>query len=429
MTPSTGAVGSRVTVSLSSSSFPLDGDYVIQWSSTSSFDENKTVILKTGTAPRSSYSVSDSFTVPEAGKGRYYVQYLRLGRDDPVTFQFDLMPSMKVTPSSAPPGSTVSLSCRGFPVNETGSISLDGEIIGTSLTVNGVGSFSKEITLPNICAGGRVFEANFQKLYPEKVTAVLQVVPEISAQPDQPEVGDQVTITGHGFANNSSVSIEYSNNVITSSPTTDSSGNLTYKFSLPQSSGPDYSVVATDADNNSATLTLSVSNSTPQQTTPPPQETPTEPKTPAKSEEKNVKQLYKPYAISPNGGILGVIGASSVHFRWQSVTNSKNVTYTLQIADNTDFVDIKPGMQQSGLKQNIYTLNVQPGKYYWRVKAVDDNGNESEWSYAPSSFQVGIVSGDSLLIGIFFFLAFIMALVVIVLLIRALSRRARDYYD
>ena len=123
-----------------------------------------------------------------------------------------------------------------------------------------------------------------------------------------------------------------------------------------------------------------------------------------------------------------MIDGTEVNFRWQQVTNSEGITYTLQIADNTEFVELRPGMQQSGLEHSYCSLNLEPGKYYWRIKAVDGYGNESEWAYAPSSFHVGIISGITLLIGIFFFLGFIMILVVIVLLIRALSRRAREYY-
>jgi len=289
------------------------------------------------------------------------------------------------------------------------------------VTINDVGSFGEEIILPNVPAGARIFEAKIQKLYPEKVTAVLQVVPQISIEPKLPTVDDLVTITGHGFADNSKVSIKYGDIEITSSPQTDGSGNFTYKFNLPESTQDAYSVVASDIDNNTAMLTLSIESQPPQQPTPP-QETPTEP------DPSKAKELWKPHAISPNGGIFGVIDGTTVDFRWQQVTNSKNITYTLQIADNTEFAQLKPGMQQSGLEQSYCTLNLEPGKYYWRVKAVDGSGNESEWAYAPSSFQVGIISGNTLLIGIFFLLGIIMILVVVVLLIRAMARRAREYY-
>jgi hypothetical protein len=421
LTPSSGSVGSRVILSLSSTTFPLEGDYAILWSDTSSFDASNTVILKTGTVPRSSYSVSDSFIVPETGKGRYYVQYQRLGRDDPVTFQFDLVPSMKLSPSSTTPGNKVTLSCRGFPANETGSIMLDGKSIGVDIKVNNAGSFTTAITVPNMSAGGRIFEADVSKLYPEKMTTVLQVVPEISIEPNVPNFDDQVTITGHGFADDSKVSIQYGNSDLTNSPLTDESGNFTYNFYLPESSQNAYSIVARDTEGNSATLTLSIGGKKQQQPDPPP-EAPTEPVKP------KAKPLWKPHAISPNGGIFGVVGTSSVSFRWQQVTNAKNVTYTIEVADNTGFVHIKPDMQKSGLHQSGCTLNVEPGRYYWRVKAIDGSGNESEWAYAPASFQVGIISVDNLLKGIIFFLAFLMILVVIVLASRALSRRARDYY-
>ena len=67
-----------------------------------------------------------------------------------------------------------------------------------------------------------------------------------------------------------------------------------------------------------------------------------------------------------------MIGGTTVDFHWQQVTNVKNVTYVLQIADNVDFKQLRPGMQQKGLKQNVCTLNIEPGKY--NIISVSDTG-------------------------------------------------------
>jgi hypothetical protein len=67
-------------------------------------------------------------------------------------------------------------------------------------------------------------------------------------------------------------------------------------------------------------------------------------------------------------------------------------------------------------------MRLEPGTYYWRVKAIDGAGNESEWALSPYPFQVGLFSGLYLAGGAVIFV------IVFIFIIRAFFRRVREYY-
>ena len=72
-------------------------------------------------------------------------------------------------------------------------------------------------------------------------------------------------------------------------------------------------------------------------------------------------------------------------FTWQGVTDGSGYTYTLEINTSADSGKI---WSKSGIEESSYTLHdtetvtetLPKGTYYWRVKIVDDYGNESDWS-------------------------------------------------
>jgi hypothetical protein len=97
--------------------------------------------------------------------------------------------------------------------------------------------------------------------------------------------------------------------------------------------------------------------------------------------------------------VLPVFGSKAetpVLLSWQAVTSlSPPVTYRLQVATDQNFTSLM--LEEEGLTNHEYTSEEealpavrQEAPYYWRVKAVDSAGNESEWS-EPWSFYVGFV--------------------------------------
>ena len=92
---------------------------------------------------------------------------------------------------------------------------------------------------------------------------------------------------------------------------------------------------------------------------------------------------------------VGVKADAEACFDWEDVAHLvPPVTYSLQVAPDKDFTAIV--LEKSGLTGSEYTLTAEEklsavkkeAPYYWRVKAIDSEGNESEWS-AAGSFYVG----------------------------------------
>jgi hypothetical protein len=119
---------------------------------------------------------------------------------------------------------------------------------------------------------------------------------------------------------------------------------------------------------------------------------------------------------------FGTLGAQLVTFTWTEVSDPSGVTYILEIDDNLSFFPLEPGMRKTGLTQPTCTIRLEPGTYYWRVKAVDGAGNESDWALSPYPFKVGLLSGWYLAIG------GLALLIVFIFAVRAFFRRIREYY-
>jgi len=312
------------------------------------------------------------------------------------TIPFKVEPGIEVSPSSASPGSIISIKGTAFPAkDDTIAMSFDGKATDIEITTNGLGSFTADFTVPDTIAGTHSFEANSTKIYfTQPPTGSLKVVPSISLQPKFPGIGQEVTITGRGFAASSLVTIEYDDIALADSPTTDEAGNFTHTFTVPESPESKHEVVATDGAGNEATSGTPLESETP----------------PA------------PATIAPTAQRFGWFGSQLVLFKWTDVADPSGITYTLEIADNLNFFPLAPGMRKTGLAQPTCIVNVEPGTYYWRVKAVDGAGNESEWTLSPKPFKVGFFSTLYLVIGGF------ICIIIIVFIIRGFTRRISQYY-
>ena len=307
-----------------------------------------------------------------------------------------MLPDIKVSPASVLPGAKATVKGTGFPAGKDIELSFDGTDTKLEISTSELGSFSADFAIPNTIAGKHEFKAGVENMSIGDITASLQVSPKISLEPEKPDIGAEVTVTGYGFAGKSLVSITYDDIPIASSPTTDDAGNFTHKFNVPEGSKDDHVITATDEAGNAATYGL------PLEGQPPP--------TPS------------PIAPGENQQRFGVFGTQLVTFNWTDVFDPSGITYILEIDNNLSFFPLKPGMRKSGLTQPSCTVQLGPGTYYWRVKAVDGAGNESDWALSPYPFQVGSFSTWYLVIGGVIFV------IIFVFIVRAFLRRVREYY-
>ena len=358
LTPDSGKVGTMVVLSIGGYTFS-EGEYVVYWSPTVAFEQGRTTVLTRGHVSEGSTSVATSFTIPEAEYGMHYIQFRQLG--GVVPFQFFINPGLKVSPSSVRSTSTVTIIGQGFPAEAGGRLTFDGKSTNLNITPNGLGSFTKEFTIPAAASGEHELVVTTE--YPlVTATAKLEVLPATTP--------------------------------------TNNTQNVSTKDTVTQ---PD----ATEQDNPKPLA----------DTMPPP----------------------RPGPLSPMGHRFGLLGNQRVSFSWSGVADPSGITYTLEVADNYDLLSASHIIRKTGLTETSCALDIAPGTYYWREKAVDGAGNESEWSYVPYEIVVSALSNlvhqfIELLnrIKFFYILGFIIGglvvLRIIILLIRAWLRHRKEYW-
>jgi hypothetical protein len=94
--------------------------------------------------------------------------------------------------------------------------------------------------------------------------------------------------------------------------------------------------------------------------------------------------LSVPTLLSPANGSCTT--DSTPFLDWSTVAAATTVHYRLQVDNNADFSS--PAISKTSVTWSYVTLSTLPdGKYYWRVSAVDAEGNMSAWT-ASWSFTV-----------------------------------------
>ncbi len=93
--------------------------------------------------------------------------------------------------------------------------------------------------------------------------------------------------------------------------------------------------------------------------------------------------------------LAGTVDGSNVLFDWSDSTDNTGGSglsgYVLQYADNSSFTS---ATTLSVAASNLDVSALADDFYYWRVKAVDNNGNESAWS-SNSTFTVDITPASA----------------------------------
>ena len=397
LTPDKGKVGTTVVLAIESTAFPLGGPYQILWSKSPISEEGDYRVVAEGEVAKGSMEATVTFTIPEATYGTNYIQFRRGWRpeDDPYTFIFNVLPGIEVSPPSASPGSEVTINGTGFLANSDGiKLSFDVKDTDIAIATDDLGSFTAKFTVPDTIAGKHEFKAMDEGVYAAEATASLALVPSINLSPELPQIGSEVTVTGYGFAASSNVSVKYDGIMIASLPRTDELGSFSHVFTVPESPEAEHEIVATDEAGNTAAYSLGLEGKAP----------------PA------------PATISPQAQRFGWFGSQLVAFAWTEVTDASGVTYTLEIADNLNFFPLAAGMRKTNLTQPNCLVRLEPGTYYWRGRAVDGAGNESEWALSPYPFKVGLFSVPYLIIG------GSICFLIFVFIIRAFFRRLREYH-
>jgi len=313
-------------------------------------------VLKPSTYPNvdENGSWSAVIAVPPLQSGSYVIDAsgaLTRARDVP-DVDFTVSPGISVEPGSAHVGDTITVNGGGFEPEETGiKIRFGNTVVATGITAEGDGTWVSSFELQASAYGSHTVSASGD------ITPVVETTLNTKARiedlsPSEGAPGDSVSLTGSGFGGNEDLTITIGGVSASGDMVTQPNGNFAVSFRVPKGTTQGTrTLVVTDEGGGTASDEFTVT-------------------------EKNLSTT--PLPISPEGSTLR---SGEVTFRWQGVTGGSSYTYTLEISKSPGSGSI---WTKSGIEGNTYTLTndeaLPKGTYYWRIKIVDDYGNESAWS-------------------------------------------------
>ncbi len=162
-----------------------------------------------------------------------------------------------VTPTSGDVGSTFTVSGTGFAPNVGVTIRFNGTTAGTG-TTDTYGDFTVVATVPFSIAGTYPITAIDEDGNTASAEGYFTVIPpEITVTPDSDTVGQLFGVIGIGFAPNTAVTIRFNGSAVATA-TTDGDGDFVAIGLIPFSIAGTYPIVATDADDNTASSSFTV---------------------------------------------------------------------------------------------------------------------------------------------------------------------------
>jgi len=370
-TPSSGTVGQAVEVS--GTGFASEEEDIEV-----TFDGE---VVKTNIYADEDGSWSAVIAVPPVQSGRYIIDasgMLTRARDVP-DVEFIVGAGVSVEPSLAYVGDTITVAGGGFAPGETDiKVTFGGKVVAADITADIDGIWGSSFVLPVSTFGSHTVSASGDITKPA-VTTTLDTKAKIEKlSPVGGAPGDSVTLTGSGFHGNQELTVTLAGTVVPGDMRTQTNGNVAISFRVPASTAGKQTVKATDEGGATDSADFTVKE----------------------------KVLPTPLPTLPEDESKFRSGV--VTFHWQGITSGSDITYRLQISETAGFASIF--RSKSDVEELSYQLTKEEalpkGTYYWRVKAVDDYGNESPWSdsstftTSPIPTWVWVVVGVVVLVGL-----------------------------
>jgi hypothetical protein len=394
--PTVGQPYSSITI-IGNGFASLEKDIKVTW--------DKTVLPKSATANYLGVWSVD-IEAPGPDKGEYYISAFSSSADasEIGDHKFIAGPWAEIQPTSGPVGSEISMEGYGFRTSEDGiTITWDNEIIACNFIAGTNGVLDTTFTIPPTTEGNHVVGLFGSDFTPKGVIPLMDfyVVPNIKLQPSSGNKGTKVNVNGTGFNADETIALSYGGASLNIDATADGNGSFSTSFMPLQSAMKENNVTAKGTDGNSAEAIFLIDRVIP------PAPTLMYPIQGAKLKAFDsvgdvflgaVKQLFG--VISFGNTEQRRLGLSGTTFDWSDINTQGKTTYTLEIANGNVFSS--PVVLKEELPDSRYTLSKNDilaiGSHSWRVRAVDDTGNEGLWSDAqefeviPMSDQVLILS-------------------------------------
>jgi len=354
--PDRGTVGTSVEII--GTDFFSDEDIAIN------YDEIDLDIDSGDTKTDSSGEFTTYVTIPKSTAGIHHVTVIQL--ENEVVADFSVEPDVTVNPTSGEPDTRVTILGTGFSRRENVVIYFGASEVA-KIPTDRLGDFVATFPVPIFTAGLYEIEiddgeniqtAKFTIISPPELIIltppIMPAVIEINRLAGN--VGAEIVVSGTGFVKDGTVTIEYDNELVTST-TINASGVFMTSFHIPTSAHGEHIMIISD-DLNTKELTFTVESEAPA---------------------KPNLLLVSPVVVKEGTDIL---------LDWEDVTDkSMPVNYTLQLASNDGFSSGSILLEKTELPDSEYlmdlskTQSLRPGRsYYWRVRAVDSAANAGEWT-------------------------------------------------
>jgi len=354
--PDRGTVGTSVEII--GTDFFSDEDIAIN------YDEIDLDIDSGDTKTDSSGEFTTYVTIPKSTAGIHHVTVIQL--ENEVVADFSVEPDVTVNPTSGEPDTRVTILGTGFSRRENVVIYFGASEVA-KIPTDRLGDFVATFPVPIFTAGLYEIEiddgeniqtAKFTIISPPELIIltppIMPAVIEINRLAGN--VGAEIVVSGTGFVKDGTVTIEYDNELVTST-TINASGVFMTSFHIPISAHGEHIMIISD-DLNTKELTFTVESEAPA---------------------KPNLLLVSPVVVKEGTDIL---------LDWEDVTDkSMPVNYTLQLASNDGFSSGSILLEKTELPDSEYqmdlskTQSLRPGRsYYWRVRAVDSAANAGEWT-------------------------------------------------
>jgi hypothetical protein len=264
--------------------------------------------------------------------------------------EFTVVPGIWIEPISAYIGDTITVTGGGFALGETGiRIYFDGmDVTPTSITASMTGCWESFFTLPTSTYGSHIVSASGDITQPAVTSTVNTKARILEISPVEGAPGDPISLHGDGFHGSQELTVSVGGVTASGDMASQSNGNIDISFRVPAGTVEgQQTVVVTDEGGASESVAFTVTR-------------------------KTLSMI--PLPISPKGSTLR---SGMVTFRWQGTTGSTGYSYTLEISG-------EGSSWSKSIAESTYPLTedeaLGKGTYHWRVKVVDDYGNEGPWS-------------------------------------------------
>ncbi len=298
-----------------------------------------------------------SFLIPGSSGGIHTITATN-DEDNSAEIEFEVLPFIKLNLNSAGPGDLLSIGGTGFGLRTDVAINF-GIYTSAIARTDDYGNFDITFNVPNVKPGQ--YDISAEDDDGNIDVDIFTVTAGVSLSQTSGSIGSKVNVKGSGFKIGVTVTVEYDDQRV-AADTADNNGDFAASFDIPASKSGSHVITVSDG------VTTKLINFTVESDSP---QTPT--------------------TLTPTNGCETMAEA---YFDWNDVTDmSLPVVYNLQIASNQNFSSLV--LEKKGLFASEYTLALveklltlaKQAPYYWRVKAIDSAGNESEWS-TPWAFYI-----------------------------------------